>query len=123
MDAKWMDAWESYESAISAPWNDFVSSAESLAKEGKSLDMQTSEDVINFVAKNTYVDGQSLNDKFPEIQQFLTEAKAEADAQEEAFNLDQLRAPVAMHRLADGSFVAPRTLQYDYSDSTYSNYD
>ena len=77
--------------------------------------MQTTEEVINFIANNTYIDGKSLNHKFPGIQDWLTQAKAEADAKQEAFNLDQIRAPITMQRrMASHNiiFEAPQTLQY-----------
>ena len=88
IDQQWVDAWKSYEAAITQPWNDFVTEAERIQRERDQLDIQTTEDVVNFIANNTFVDGKSLQDTYPEIQEFLAQMVAEGEAQSQAFNLD-----------------------------------
>lgn len=88
IDQQWVDAWKSYEAAITKPWNDFVTEAERIQRRQDQLDIQTTEDVVNFIANNTFVDGKSLQDTYPEIQEFLAQMVTEGEAQSEAFNLD-----------------------------------
>ena len=88
IDQQWVDAWKSYEAAITEPWNNFVTEAERIQRSRDQLDIQTTEDVVNFIANNTFVDGKSLQDTYPEIQEFLAQMVAEGEAQSQAFNLD-----------------------------------
>jgi len=77
------------------------------------MDAQTEEDVIRFVAENTYVDGGRLADVFPQIEDYIAQVQHEADTLGEKFNFDAIRIP--------------RTLQYynNYEDYSYadSSYD
>jgi hypothetical protein len=98
MDQKWMDAWGTYQQAIAQPWNDFLTTSEELEREGSQLDVQTTEEVVNFVADNTYVDGQTLNEAFPEVQEWLAGMRDEVTRRSEEFSLDKLRVPMAMRR-------------------------
>lgn len=79
--------------AITEPWNDFVTRAEELSIEDAKIDAQTEEEIIRFVADNTFVDGVSLTDKYPEIDQWIADMKAQANY-EEFFNFDPIRIPV-----------------------------
>lgn len=89
---KWADAWIAYQDAVTKPWNDFVTRAEQLSVEGAELDMQTDEEIIRWLADNTFVDGVSLTDKFPQINTWVEEMKAQANW-EEFYNYDDLRIP------------------------------
>ena len=62
------------------------------------MDIASTKEVINAIADNTFVDGVKLNEAYPEIQEWLSVMETEATAKSEAFNLDKLRAPVAMRR-------------------------
>ena len=54
--------------------------------------MDTDEEVIRFVAENTFLDGESLNTVFPMIEDFLAEYRAnEKDDLDEIFNFDDFR--------------------------------
>jgi hypothetical protein len=99
IDQQWADAWKAYEAAIQQPWNDFLTQAETIQRSNDQLDIQTTEDVVNFVADATFVDGKSLNEAFPEIGEWLTEYANEMTRQSEAFNLDQLRIRTAMRAM------------------------
>ena len=39
----------------------------------------TDEEVIRFIANNTFIDGSSLSSSFPGIEQFLADYRAQAD--------------------------------------------
>ena len=65
IDQQWADAWRAYEAAIQQPWNDFLTQAETISRANDQLDIQTTQDVVNFVADSTFVDGRSLNEAFP----------------------------------------------------------
>ena len=75
---KWADAWISYQNAIREPWNNFVDQAEKIAYEHDSHNLETDEEVIRFIADNTFVDGISLTNTYPQIDEWITEMKAEA---------------------------------------------
>ena len=123
IDQQWVDAWKSYEAAITEPWNNFVTEAERIQRSRDQLDIQTTEDVVNFIANNTFVDGRSLQDTYPEIQEFLAQMVAESNAQSEAFNLDQIRIPTAMRAMrkqVNGQVVFKRVpLKLQVGDATY----
>ena len=102
---KWADAWIAYEDAITRPWNDFVTRAEELSIEDAKLDAQTDEEIIRFIADNTFVDGVSLTDKYPQIDEWINEMKASANW-EEFFNFEPIRTPV--------DDPTPVTMTYDY---------
>ena len=51
--------------AVAEPWNSFVDSAEALALEDDTLRLETDEEVIRYLANNTFVDGVSLMDTYP----------------------------------------------------------
>ena len=75
---KWADAWISYQNSIREPWNNFVDQAEKIAYEHDSHNLETDEEVIRFIADNTFVDGISLTNTYPQIDEWITEMKAEA---------------------------------------------
>jgi len=97
MDARWAEAWQSYQAAIAKPWDEFLTSVEGLVQEGHDQDWKTNEEVFTFISNNTFIDGKSIAEKFPESVEWFKEVKAEADARAEEFSLDQLRAPVKIH--------------------------
>lgn len=92
--------------------------AEELSVEDAKLDAQTDEEVIRFVADNTFVDGVSLTDTYPEIDEWITEMKENANW-EEFFNFDPIRIPV------DEPTPVPVTMTYDEDYYYYdaSDYD
>ena len=59
--------------------------------EGQKQDLDNFEDVVNFIADNTFMDGEALSSRFPGIADWLAANRAEAESFEEMFNLDQLR--------------------------------
>jgi len=87
MDARWAEAWESYQAAIEAPWNEFLSNAEDLFLERHHTNWQTNEEVFNFITANTYVDGKSIAEKFPKSVEWFAKVKEQADAKSEEFSL------------------------------------
>ena len=44
------------------------------------------------MAANTFINGESLKDKYPQIEQVLAGIQAHADKMSESFSLDRLRA-------------------------------
>ena len=106
---KWADAWIAYQDAITQPWNDFVYRAEEFAVEGAELDMQTDEEIIRFIADNTFVDGVSLTDKYPQIDEWIAEMKEQADW-EEFYDFEPLLKPV-------NDDATPVVLQSSYYDN------
>ena len=54
--------------------------------------MQTDQERIRFISENTFIDGQSLISRLPEIEQFLTEYRTQADNVE--FSFEKLQIPV-----------------------------
>jgi len=91
IEGDWAAAWMAYQDAIAQPWNDFVSKAETIFQKGADIDVKANEDVINFVADNLYVNGESLQEKFPQIAEYLANVRQEADTMAEMFNLDAIR--------------------------------
>jgi hypothetical protein len=71
------------------------------------MDIQTDEDVIKFVSENISVNGEKLNERFPQIEEYLNKVRQEGESLEEIFSLDALR-------------VTPVTLQYN--DDYYNDY-
>ena len=78
--------------------------AEELSVEDANLDMQTDEEIIRFIADNTFVNEVSLTDKFPQIDSWIEEMKAQANW-EEMYNYDAIRMPT------DGTVTPPVVLQ------------
>lgn len=68
---EWVEAYMAYEQAVAAPWNNFVTEAERLVISGDLADAESQTEVISFVAENTFVDGVSLAEAFPEIEQII----------------------------------------------------
>ena len=91
LNQKWADAWTSYVDAIQTPWNDFVTQAESLDREGAEMDIATMEEMITFIANNTFIDGASLSETFPSIKEYLQIAEQEALEQSSQMSLDALK--------------------------------
>ena len=87
--------------------------AEELSVEDAKLDAQTDEEVIRFIADNTFVDGVSLTDKYPQIDEWINEMKANANW-EEFFNFDPIRIPV--------DEPTPVTMTYDTYSTDYDYY-
>jgi len=74
---KWGEAWSSYVDAIANPWNEFLDQAKSLDGEQDQLDIQTMDEMFTFIADNTFIDGSSLSEKFPNIKEYLSNAEQE----------------------------------------------
>ena len=56
------------------------------------------QEIIEWMAKNTFIDGESLYDRYPQVDEVLAGIQAQADANSEAFSLDRLRAtPTALY--------------------------
>ena len=89
---KWDEIWKSYQRAISQPWNDFLAEAETLSALDAKMRMGTDQERIRFISENTFINGQSLMTRFPEIEQFLTEYRTQADNVE--FSFEKLQIPV-----------------------------
>ena len=98
LDQKWAEAWFAYQDAIAQPWSEFLDKADDYVEEGQELDMETFDEMITFVAENTFINGMSLADTFPGIEGFLGAMDDSADNLEDRFNLDSLN-------------VTPRVLQ------------
>ena len=54
--------------------------------------METDEEVIRFIADNTFVDGASLSDTYPEIEDWITEMKAQK-IQPQFYDYDIVKMP------------------------------
>ena len=89
---KWADAWIQYMDAVAEPWNTFVDQAEALALEDDQIRLETDEEVIRFIADNTFVDGVSLSNTYPEIEDWITEMKEEA-IQPQWYDWDAAKLP------------------------------
>lgn len=87
------------------PWNDLVNEVKQLESESTELDLQTSEDIINFVADNTFVEGASLRDTYPEIEDILVQMRNVTATYDEKMNWDEI-------------YLTPVTLQsyYEYEE-------
>ena len=78
--------------AVAEPWNSFVDEAEGLALEDKKLELDTDEEVIRYLADNTFVDGVSLMDTYPQIEDIIAQMKAEG-LKPEFYDYDILKIP------------------------------
>ena len=77
--------------------------------------MDTDEEVIRFVAENTFLDGESLNAVFPMIEDFLAEYRAnEKDDLAEIFNFDDFR--ITPRNLRRGESYEPEYYADGYYD-------
>ena len=73
----------------------FFTRAEEISNTAKELDQKTAEEVITYIADTAFIDGKSLSDMFPHIDEFLADMEEEADTLEERFNMNALlRTPV-----------------------------
>ena len=111
---EWVAAYEAYEQAIAAPWNKLVSEAESLIVSGSLADLKTVDEVISFVASNTFVDGVALSEVLPEYEEFIQEmySRHEQMSTELSSALDNIRSPHAMH------VVMQESLEYVQAEPT-----
>ena len=89
---KWSDAWIAYMDAVAEPWNSFVDEAEALAREDDELRLETDEEVIRYLSENTFVDGVSLMETYPQIEDWITQMKAEA-IKPEFYDWDTIKIP------------------------------
>jgi hypothetical protein len=99
LDQQWEEAWNAYQAAIAQPWNDFLTTAEGLAKEEDRQDAQTFDESVRFIANNTFIDGVPLIEAYPEVEEFLANMWREQAANEESWNLDKIRAPMSLNRI------------------------
>ena len=67
LDMEFLEAYRSYESAVHQPWNDFLTKVEDLTVRGMQMGAKNDQEIVTWVANNTFVDGQSLYDKYPEV--------------------------------------------------------
>ena len=56
-DMEFVQAYENYESAVSQPYNDFLTKVEDLTVRGLQMDAKTDQEIVEWMAKNTFVDG------------------------------------------------------------------
>ena len=97
VDQMWVDAMEGLINEVATPWNDFVARAEEIANTARALDVSTTEEVVRFVTENTYIEGQSLSELYPKIDELLLAMQEESASLEERFNLDAIEAtPVSL---------------------------
>ena len=57
LDMEFYQAFKDYESAVSQPYNDFITQVEDLTVRGMQMDAKTDQEIFEWVAKNTFVDG------------------------------------------------------------------
>ena len=80
------------------------------------------EEMITYIANNTFIDGASLSETFPSIKEYLKEAEEEYLEKNQEMNLDALRInPVMLQSYYNNCY-------YDYygyytCDSSYDYYD
>lgn len=99
IDQMWVDAWKSYEAAIQQPWNDFLDEAERLTAARGYLEIQNAQEVVNFVANNTYVDDETLNEAVPQIQEQLARYVEWHTQAPDNVSFDKLRIQTAMRKM------------------------
>lgn len=56
----WGVAWKNYQDTVAQPWNDFLKKSEDLSIKDTLTGLETQEEVINYVANNTFIQGQPL---------------------------------------------------------------
>ena len=56
------------------------------------MDAKTDQEIVEWMASNTFINGESLMDKYPQIEEVLMGIQMQADEMSQAFNLDGLRA-------------------------------
>ena len=71
LDMEFLEAWNNYESAVHQPWDDFLTKVEELTVRGIEMDAKTDQEVVTWVTQNTFVDGESLYEKYPQVQDVL----------------------------------------------------
>ena len=67
LDMEFLEAYKSYESAVQQPYNDFLTKVEEITVRGIEMDAKTDQEIVTWVASNTFVDGEALIDKYPQI--------------------------------------------------------
>lgn len=96
--------------SIETPWNDFLTVVDDLDNQQDQLDIDTMEEMLTFIAENTFLDGVSLKDTYPSIMEYLKSAETAALEKSEEMNLDALRInPVSL-----GKWVTANSCWYDY---------
>lgn len=55
--------------------------------------METDEEIIRFISDNTFVDGASLTETYPEINEWIADMKNSTDW-ESIYNFDEIRVPM-----------------------------
>ena len=56
------------------------------------MDAKTDQEIFEWMASNTFINGEALIDKYPQIEEVLMGIQAQADEMSQAFTLDGLRA-------------------------------
>ena len=77
--------------AIELPTENFMTRAENLSDEGREIGLKTDEEIVRFVANNTFVDGESLNEIYPQVEEFLTAYRAEAGKLDQVLDFNLFR--------------------------------
>ena len=66
--------------------------AEQISDEDIKIGMQTDQEYITFIAENTFVDGKSLKEVYPQIEEFLAYYRdSESAIDDKYFNFDAFR--------------------------------
>ena len=122
-DAKWAEAWQTYMDAVAQPWNDFLTQAEKLSDEYVESGIQTDQEIMRFIAENTFVDGKSLSEVFPQFEDFLASYREEALVWDDWFNFDAFkRTPRNLKKLggyldADGNYHPNEVMVQDWEEN------
>ena len=122
-DAKWAEAWQTYMDAVAQPWNDFLTQAEKLSDEYVESGIQTDQEIMRFIAENTFVDGKSLSEVFPQFEDFLASYREEALVWDDWFNFDAFRrTPRNLKKLggyfdAEGNYHPNEAMVQDWEEN------
>ena len=94
--------------AIELPTENFMARAENLSDEGREIGLQTDEEIVRFVANNTFVDGESLNEIYPQVEEFLTAYRAEAGKLDQVLDFNLFRKTPKKIKLTMLKIIAMR---------------
>jgi len=67
LDMEFLQAYKDYLSVISQPYNDFLTQVEDLTVRGMQMGAKNDQEIVEWITKNTFVDGESLYDRYPEV--------------------------------------------------------
>lgn len=92
LEQEWVDALNTLSEAVKKPLQDFAEAAETLKTKEKLNELNTTSEVISWIADNTFVDGTSLRDINPDIDELLANLNHEAESLEDRFFLRAISA-------------------------------